>query len=97
MKMIFLKFFFLICTFQDPNMADNLKNSAENLLRNGTPRSSGSSFFPSLKEGYSQNLGPDLGNVRITLMDSTHKKLIEAMHQQGPGCRCTECGKLKCY
>ena len=50
------------------------------------------------KEGCSQNLGPDLGNVRITLMehmDTTHKKLIEAMHQPGPGCRCTECGKLK--
>ena len=32
MKMILLKLF-LICTFKDPNLAENLTNLAENLLK----------------------------------------------------------------
>ena len=40
---------FLICMFKDPNLAENLTNLAENLLKNWTPRSSRSLFFPSLQ------------------------------------------------
>ena len=49
-------------------------------------------------EGCSQHLGPDLGSVRITLLEhmtSTHDRLTGASHKPGPGCRCAECGKLK--
>ena len=47
MKMTLLKLF-LICTFKDPNLADKLTNLVENLFKKFTPRSSWSSFFPSL-------------------------------------------------
>ena len=47
MKIICLKLF-LICTFKDPNLAEDLTNLAENLLRNWTLRSLWSLFFPSL-------------------------------------------------
>ena len=49
-KMICLKLF-LICKLKDPNLAKKLTNLAENLLKNLTPRSSWSLFFPSLTEG----------------------------------------------
>ena len=48
--------------------------------------------------GCSQHMGPDLASVRVTLLEhmmTTHEKLTLAGHQPGPGCRCTECGKLK--
>ena len=50
------------------------------------------------KEGCSQNFGPDLASVRVTLlehMDTTNEKLLHSNPKPGPGCRCDECRKLK--
>ena len=47
MKRKFLKLF-LICIFKDQNLAEKLKKMAENLKKSWPPRSSWSSFFPSL-------------------------------------------------
>ena len=50
------------------------------------------------KQGCSKNLGPDLQNVRITLLETmttNNTKLSEADHEKGAGCRCEECEKLK--
>ena len=44
MNMIFLKVF-LICMFNDPYLAENLTNLAENLEKSWTPQSSWSYFF----------------------------------------------------
>jgi hypothetical protein len=77
------------------SMTERWLNTKSKIISGKKPSTELKTHF---KEGCSQNLGPDLGSVRITLMehmDTTHKKLIEAMHQPGPGCRCTECGKLK--
>ena len=61
-------------------------------------REAGTGLETHYKEGCSQHMGPDLGSVRITLLEhmmTTHERLTLARHKPGPGCRCTECGKLK--
>ena len=50
------------------------------------------------EQGCSKNLGPDLQNVRITLLEhmtTNNTKLRAAGHEKGAGCRCEECEKLK--
>ena len=50
------------------------------------------------EQGCSKNLGPDLQNVRITLLETmttNNTKLRAVGHEKGAGCRCEECEKLK--
>ena len=77
------------------SMTDRWANTKSKINSNRKP---GTGLEIHYKEGCSQNLGPDLASVRVTLMehmDTTHEKLAAANHKPGPGCRCKECGKLK--
>ena len=50
------------------------------------------------KMGCSQYSGPELSNVKISLlehMDTTEEKLHKSSHKSGPGCRCNQCEILK--
>ena len=51
-----------------------------------------------LKNGCSQYSEPELNHVRISLLEhynTTEEKLAASGHKAGPGCRCTECERLK--
>ena len=77
------------------SMTERWANTKSRINGNKKP---GTGLETHYKEGCSQNLGPDLASVRVTLlehMDTNHGRLASAEHQAGPGCRCTECGKLK--
>ena len=56
MKMTFLVLF-IICTFKDPKLAEKWTNLAGNPKQSWTPRSSWSSFFPSLVSISTRSLG----------------------------------------
>ena len=77
------------------SMTDRWANTKSKINSNKKP---GTGLETHYKEGCSQNLGPDLASVRVTLlehMDTTHENLLKSKHKPGPGCRCAECGKLK--
>ena len=63
------------------SMTDRWANTKSKINSNKTP---GTGLETHYKEGCSQNLGPDLASVRVTLvehMDTTHEKLAACNHK----------------
>ena len=55
-------------------------------------RKAGTGLETHYLQGCSHHLGPDLGSVRVTLLEhmiTNHDKLTSDNHKPGPGCRCS--------
>ena len=68
-----------------------------NAINAGKEVKPGTGLEKHIKRGCTE-FRPDLKNVRITLLEhltTSEESLRSAIHQEGPGCRCCECNKLK--
>ena len=67
-------------------------------LANGGTKKAGTGLEKHYQVGCSEYSGEDLKHIRITLLEqfNTNEESLRASnHQEGPGCRCSQCEKLK--